>query len=79
MFFFKSWPTLNFKNSVHQQKEALNKSTRFVINRKSVSTSQNDGFVDKYDFTGPKNCFHFNQCLEKLMGTVSTSRKKIFF
>ena len=57
---------------------ALNKSARPVINRKYVFTSQNEGFVEKYDFTGPKNCFHLNQCLKKLKKTASTSRNKIF-
>ena len=38
---------------VHQQKKAPNKSTKFVINRKSVSSSQNEGFPEKCDFTGP--------------------------
>ena len=34
--------------------KALNKSIKFVINRKSVSTSQNEEFLEKYDFTGPE-------------------------
>ena len=64
MFFFKNWPRRNFKNGVHQQKRALNKSTMFAINRKPVSTSHNEGYLEKYDFTGSKNCFHLNQCLK---------------
>ena len=55
----------NFKHCVHQQKKAPNKSTKFVINRKSVSTSQNEGFLEKCDFTGPKNYFHSSQHLKK--------------
>ena len=74
----ENWFTPNLKNGVHQWKKALNKSTRFVIYRKSVSTSQNEGFVEKYDFNGPKNCFHSNQCLEKLKKTVYTSRNNVF-
>ena len=35
MFFLKNWPTFNFKIGVHQQKKALNKSKRFVINKKT--------------------------------------------
>ena len=47
---------------------------RSVTNQKSVSTSQNEGFVKKYDFTGPKNCFHSNQFLRKFKKMVSNSR-----
>ena len=57
--------TPNFKNSVHQQGKALNKSIKFAINQKSVSTSLNEGFPEKWDFTGPKSYFHSNQCLKK--------------
>ena len=53
----ENWFTPNFKNCVHQQKKAPNKSTKFVINRKSVSASQNEGFLEKCDFTGPKSNF----------------------
>ena len=42
-----------------------NESTKFVINGKSVSTSQNEGFLKKCDFTGPKSYFHSNQHLKK--------------
>ena len=34
MFFFKNWPTFDFKDGVHYQKKALNKSKRFVIKQK---------------------------------------------
>ena len=34
MFFLKNCPTFNFKDGFHLQKEALNKSERFVINQK---------------------------------------------
>ena len=61
-----------------QQKRAVNRTTRFAINRKSVSTSQNEGFVEKHDFTGSKNCFYLNVCLKKLKKMVSTSKNKIF-
>ena len=37
----QNWFRPNFKNGVYQLKKALNKSTRFEINQKSVSTSQN--------------------------------------
>ena len=69
--------TPNFKNSVHQQRKAPNKSIKFAINQKSVSTSQNEGFPEKCDFTGPKSYFHSNQCLKKKK-TVSSSRNKMF-
>ena len=49
----ENWFTPNLKNCVHQQKKAPNKSTKLVINRKSVSTSKNEGFLEKCDFTGP--------------------------
>ena len=71
--------TPNFKNSVHQQRKPPNKSIKFAINRKSVSTGQNEGFPEKCDFTGPKSYFHSNQCLKKKKKkTVSTSRNKMF-
>ena len=35
MFFLKNWPTFNFKIGVHQQKKALNKNKKFVINKKT--------------------------------------------
>ena len=57
--------TPNFKDSVHQQRKAPNKSIKFTINKKSVSTSQNEGFPEKCDFTGPKSYFHSNHCLKK--------------
>ena len=65
-------------SSSKRKKKALNKSTWFEINPKSVytsrdegfdvnsvSTSQNDGLVEKYNLSGPKDCFHLNQCLKK--------------
>ena len=54
----ENWFTLNFKHCVHQQKEPPNKSTTFVINRKSISTTQNEEFLEKCDFTEPKSDFH---------------------
>ena len=69
--------TPNFKNSVHQQRKAPNKSIKFAINQKSISTSQNEGFPEKCYFTGPKSYFHSNQCLKKKK-TVSSSRNKMF-
>ena len=69
--------TPNLKNSVHQQRKAPNKSIKFVINQKSVSTSQSEGFPEKCDFTGPKSYFYSNQCLKK-KETVTSSRNKMF-
>ena len=78
--FEENWFTSNFKHCVHQQKKAPNKSTKFVINRKFFSTSQNKGFLEKCDFTGLKSYFHSSQYLKKKMRkTVSSSRNKIFF
>ena len=57
----ENWFTPNLKNCVNQQKKAPNKRIKFVINRKSVSTNQNEGFLEKCDFTGPKSYFHSNQ------------------
>ena len=61
----ENWLTPNLKNCVHQQEKALGKSTKFKINQKSISTSQNEGFPEKCDFTGPKGHFHSNQYLKK--------------
>ena len=57
--------TPNLKNSVHQHRKGPNRSIKFAINQKSVSTRQNEGFPEKYDLTGPKNYFHSTQCLKK--------------
>ena len=46
--------TPDFKNSVHQQRKASSKSIMFVINQKSVSTNQNEGFPEKCDFKKKK-------------------------
>ena len=62
----ENWFTPYFKNCVHQQKKAPNKSTKFVFNRKSVSTSQNKGFLEKCDFIRLKSYFHWNQYLKKI-------------
>ena len=32
---------------------------------KTVSTSQNEGIVEKYDFSGIKDYFYLNHCLKK--------------
>ena len=75
----ENWFTPKLKNCIHQQKKAPNKNTRFVINRKSVSTSQNEGLLEKCYFTGPKSYFHSNQYLiKKIEKPVSSSRNKIF-
>ena len=70
----ENWLTANFKNCVHQQKKALHKSTKSVINRKSVSTSHNDGFLEKCDFTGPKSYFH-----SRLELTLQNFARRHFF
>ena len=43
------------------------KKTKFIINRKSVITSQNEEFVEKYDFYGP--------AFKKLLPFESVSNK----
>ena len=55
------------------RKKALNKSTLFKINPKSAYTTCDERFLEKYDFSGPKDCFYLNQCLNKLKKTVPTS------
>ena len=73
----ENWLTPTLKNCVYQQKKASNKSTKFVIKQKSVSTGQNEGFPEKYDFTGPKS--YVESVSEKrLKKTASFSRSKIF-
>ena len=63
----KKWKKigLHLISSVHQQRKAPNKNIKFAINKKSVSTSQNERFPEKCDFTGPKSYFHSNQCLKE--------------
>ena len=61
----ENWFTPNFKNIVHQQKKASKKSTKFEIMQKSVSFCQNEGFLEKCDFTGLKSNYHSNQYLKK--------------
>ena len=56
---------LHLISSVHQKRKAPNKSIKFAINQKSVSTCQNERFPEKCDFTGPKSYFHSDQCLKK--------------
>ena len=60
------------------RKKTLNKNKKVCNLLKTISTSQNEGFVEKYDFSGPRDYFHLNQCLKKLKKTVFTSRNKIF-
>ena len=40
----ENWFTPNSSNAFQQQKKALNKSTQFEINTKSVYTSRDEGF-----------------------------------
>ena len=61
-----NWPVLKFKNDVLQQKKALNKSTSFIINRKSISTSQNEGFVKKIRFHWTEKLLPFELVSEKI-------------
>ena len=41
----------------NSRKKALNKSTLFLLDRKYVSTSRNEGFIEKYVFTRCKSYF----------------------
>ena len=59
------WFTPNLKHCDRQQKKDKNESAKFVINQKSVSTSQNESFSEKWHFTGPKSYFHSSQYLKK--------------
>ena len=77
----ENWFTPNIKHCVHQQKKAPNKSTKFLINRKSISTSQTEGFIEKCDFTEPKSYFHSSQYLKKKIeenGSSKVTDIKIF-
>ena len=77
----ENWFTPNLKHCVHQQKKAPNKSTKFLINRKSISTSQTEGFIEKCDFTEPKSYFHSSQYLKKKIeenGSSKVTDIKIF-
>ena len=68
------------KNCSHCQE--LKNSKKIGLNLISRMKSQlkktRIKIVEKYDFTGPKNCFHSNQSLQKFRKTVSTSKSKIF-
>ena len=66
MFFLKNWPTFNFKIGVHQQKKALNKNKKFVINKKTFPLARMKDSLKKNDFSGPKDCIHLNQCLKSV-------------
>ena len=77
----ENWFTPNLKHCVHQQKKAPNKSTKFLINRKSISTSQTEGFIEKCDFTEPKSYFYSSQYLKKKIeenGSSKVTDIKIF-
>ena len=47
IFFFKNWPTFNFMNGVHRQKKT--RKQKVCNYSKTVSTSQNEGLVEKYE------------------------------
>ena len=76
----ENWFIPSLKNCAHEQKKAPNESTKCAINRKSLSTSQNERFLEKCNFIGPKSYFHSNKYLKKnnKKKTVSCSRSKTF-
>ena len=49
----------------------------FVAKQKPFSLARMKD-VEKYDLSELKDCFHLNQCLEKLEKTGSTSKNEIF-
>ena len=55
MFSFK-WVPSNFNNKLQQQKKS-SELKYTVPKRQKVSTSQNEGFVEKYVFTRRKSYF----------------------
>ena len=73
----ENWFTPNLKNCVHQQKKALNKSTKFVINQKSVSTNENVISLDR-KATSIWISIWKKKKKKKIKKTVSSSRNKIF-
>ena len=76
----ENWFTPNFKHWAHQQKRALNRSLKFVINRKSVSISQSEGFLENVILLDRKaTSIRDSIWKKKLKKTVSSSRNKIFF
>ena len=72
---FKNTFLLDIKKSFPRQESLKNYKKWFVIVRKSVYTSRNEAFVEKYISTIRKNCF-FWQENQKM---VSTRRKMFFF
>ena len=76
--YFKTSSTFNVKNDVQQQKKALNKSTRFAVNRQSVSASKNEGLVEIAILLDRKTAFIRISVWKKMKRKVSTSGNKIF-
>ena len=75
----ENWFTPNLRNCVHQQKKAPNKTAKFVINRKSLFTSQNEGFSKKMRVHWTEKLLPFESVSEKKMKkTVSSIRNEIF-
>ena len=52
-------------SSAHQQRKAPNKSIKFPVNQKSVSTSQNEGFPEKMQFHWTEKLLPFESVPEK--------------
>ena len=74
----ENWFKPNFKHCVHQQKKPPNKSTKLLSNWKSISFIQNEGCLEKCDFTEPKSYFHSSQYLKKkIKKTVSSTVAEI--
>ena len=44
-----------------------------VINQKSISITQNEGFLEKCDFTEPKSYFNSSQYLKKKLKKMISS------
>ena len=61
------------------RKQLRIKAKKFVINPKFVFTNQNEGFLEKCDFTGPRSYFHSNQNLKNIKDNGFFQQKQIFF
>ena len=77
MFFFKCWPTFNFKNGVHQPKKTLNKVRGLQLTENPFPLAR---IKDSLKNTIPldQKLLHLNQCLKKMKQKVYTSRNKNF-
>ena len=74
----ENWFTPNFKNYVHQQKKAPNKSTEFVINQNLFPLVRMKDSLKNAISLDRKAASIRISIWKKLKKTVSSSRNKIF-